>query len=115
MCPFNQCPRKHHLPTAKCRRATTPFRPFSRNLSRMRLRDGVPSLIVPGGVDQPFNAAQVLQRKAGLWIPRKHYTLKRAEQALKTLLHTPTYREHVQEIQFQTQREDGVATLCSVV
>jgi UDP:flavonoid glycosyltransferase YjiC (YdhE family) len=29
------------------------------------LRAGVPSLVVPGGIDQPFNAAQVVQLKAG--------------------------------------------------
>jgi hypothetical protein len=37
-------------------------------------------------MDQPFNAAQVVQRQAGLWIPRKRYTVRRAEQALKALL-----------------------------
>src|SRR5437660_1137269 len=79
------------------------------------LRAGVPSLVVPGGVDQPFNAAQVLQCKAGLWIPRKRYTVQRAEQALKTLLFTPTYREHIRQIQSQILHEDGVATLCSAV
>ena len=30
------------------------------------LRAGVPSLVVPGGLDQPFNAAQVVQLKAGM-------------------------------------------------
>src|SRR5205085_947272 len=79
------------------------------------LRAGVPSLVVPGGMDQPFNAAQVLQRKAGLWIPRKHYTIRRAEQALKALLCTPTYVEHVREIQTQIMQEDGVTTLCTAV
>ena len=79
------------------------------------LRAGVPSLVVPGGVDQPFNAAQMVQRKAGGWIPRKRYTPKRAEQALKTLLFTPTYQEHVRDIQAQILRENGVATLCSAV
>jgi UDP:flavonoid glycosyltransferase YjiC (YdhE family) len=66
-------------------------------------------------MDQPFNAAQLVQRKAGLWIPRKHYTTRRAEQALKALLLTPTYREHVREIQAQILQEDGVATLCTAV
>jgi len=66
-------------------------------------------------VDQPFNAAQVVQRKAGLWILRKHYTIRRAEQALKALLFTPTYRERVREIQDQVLQEDGAATLCTAV
>jgi rhamnosyltransferase subunit B len=79
------------------------------------LRAGVPSLVVPGGVDQPFNAAQVVQRKAGLWIPRKHYTARRAEQALKALLCTPTYQEHARKLQAQVVQENGVAALCTAV
>ena len=79
------------------------------------LRAGVPSLVVPGGVDQPFNAAQVVQRKAGRWIPRKHYSMRRAEHALKALLTTPDYGKRVREIQAQILQEDGVATLCSAV
>jgi len=79
------------------------------------LRAGVPSLVVPGGVDQPFNAAQVVQRKAGRWIPRKHYTMRRAEHALKALLTTPDYGKRVREIQAQILQEDGVVTLCSAV
>lgn len=79
------------------------------------LRTGVPALVVPGGMDQPFNAAQVVQRKAGVWIPRKRYTARRARQALKALLDTPTYKEHARKIQAQITREDGVATLCTEV
>jgi len=79
------------------------------------LRAGVPSLVVPGGIDQPFNAAQVVQRRAGLSIPRKRYTLRRAEQALKALLFTPTYQEHARKIQTQIMQEDGVATVCTAV
>jgi rhamnosyltransferase subunit B len=79
------------------------------------LRAGVPSLVVPGGVDQPFNAAQVVQRKAGLWISRKHYTTRRAEQALHALLSTSIYGKHVREIQAQILQKDGVAALCAAV
>ena len=73
------------------------------------------SLVVPGGIDQPFNAAQVVQLKAGVWIPRKHYTMRRAEHALKALLSTPIYGKRVLEIQAQILQEDGVATLCTAV
>ena len=79
------------------------------------LRAGVPSLVVPGGVDQPFNAAQVVQGKAGLWIPRKHFTMRRAEHALKALLSTPDYGKRTREMQAQILQEDGVATLCTAV
>jgi len=79
------------------------------------LRAGVPSLVVPGGMDQPFNAAQVMQRKAGLWIPRKRYTVRRAGQALRALLYTPTYQEQARKMQAQLMQEDGVAALCAAV
>jgi len=79
------------------------------------LRAGVPSLVVPGGMDQPFNAAQVVQRKAGVWIPRKRYTARRAEKALKALLCTPAYQEQARKIQAQIMQEDGVAALCAAV
>lgn len=79
------------------------------------LRAGVPSLVVPGGIDQPFNAAQVVQRKAGLSIPRKHYTTRRAEHAVKALLSTQEYGESARAIQAQILQEDGVATLCTAV
>jgi len=79
------------------------------------LRAGVPSLIVPGGLDQPFNAAQVVQRQAGVWIPRKQYTPRRAERALNALLWKPVYQERVREIRAQILQEDGVATCCTVV
>jgi rhamnosyltransferase subunit B len=79
------------------------------------LRAGVPALVVPGGMDQPFNAAQVVQRKAGVWISRKRYTARRAEQALKALLSTPTYQEQARKIQAQIRQEDGAAALCAAV
>ena len=78
------------------------------------LRAGVPSLVVSGGLDQPFNAAQVVQRKVGLWIPRKHFTTRRAEQALKALLSSPVYMRNAREIQNQVLQEDGAATLCAM-
>lgn len=79
------------------------------------LRAGVPSLVVPGGLDQPFNAAQIVQRQAGLWIPRKQYTTKRAERALNKLLSLSIYKERMREIQAQIAQEDGVATFCDAV
>lgn len=78
------------------------------------LRAGVPSLVVSGGLDQPFNAAQIVQRKVGLWIPRKHFTTRRAEQALKALLSRPIFTQNAREIQNQVLQEDGAATLCTM-
>jgi rhamnosyltransferase subunit B len=79
------------------------------------LRAGVPSLVVPGGIDQPFNAAQVMQCNVGLWIPRKRYTPRRAERILKALLRTPTYQEQARKVQAQVMQENGVTALCVAV
>ena len=78
-------------------------------------RDLKLSVAVASTRDQPFNAAQVVQRKAGVWIPRKRYTARRAEKALKGLLSTPTSQEHVRKIQAQIMQEDEVALLCTAV
>jgi UDP:flavonoid glycosyltransferase YjiC (YdhE family) len=66
-------------------------------------------------MDQPFNAAQVMRCKAGLWIPRKRYTVERARKALQALLTTPIYQERAREIQAQVMQEDGVAVLCTEI
>ena len=79
------------------------------------LRAGIPSLVVPGGLDQPFNAAQVVKLQAGLWIPRKRYTTKRSEQALNRLLSMSVYKERMREIRAQILQEDGVTTCCTAV
>jgi UDP:flavonoid glycosyltransferase YjiC (YdhE family) len=79
------------------------------------LRAGVPSLVVPGGLDQPFNAAQVVKLQAGQWIPRKRYTTKRAERAMNRLLSMSVYKERMPEIRAQILQEDGVTTFCIVV
>jgi UDP:flavonoid glycosyltransferase YjiC (YdhE family) len=56
-----------------------------------------------------------VQCKAGLWISRKRYTARRAEQALKKLLDTPIYKERACKIQAQIMQEDGVTTLSTAV
>jgi len=79
------------------------------------LRAGVPSLVVPGGMDQRFNAGLVVQRQVGLWIPRKHYTARAAQQALKALLAPSIYQEQARKLQAQILQEDGVAALCAAL
>jgi rhamnosyltransferase subunit B len=79
------------------------------------LRAGIPSLVVPGGMDQRFNAALVVQRQAGLWLPRRRYTARRAVQALKTLLSSAIYREQTRKLQAQILQENGTAALCATI
>lgn len=75
------------------------------------LRAGLPTLIVPWGVDQFFNGAQVERIGAGRWIQRRAYTTAQATRAVDALLHQPQYQRHAREIAEQIAQEDGVATL----
>jgi rhamnosyltransferase subunit B len=79
------------------------------------LRAGVPSLVVPGGVDQPFNAAQVAQRGVGLWLPRNRCTSARVAHALRRLLTEPGFSERARMAQTQVAREDAPASFCGAI
>jgi len=79
------------------------------------LRAGVPALVLPWGVDQFFDGAQVARLGAGEWLPRRRYTVVRATKALTALLHRPLYRERTGAIAGQIAQENGVATLCLAI
>jgi UDP:flavonoid glycosyltransferase YjiC (YdhE family) len=104
----------------------TPFAPFSQVYPRcaavihhggigttaQSLRAGVPTLIVPWGVDQYYHGEAVKQLGAGRWMQRRFYTVERASSALKTLLTDPCYRQRARAVAATIAREDGLATLC---
>lgn len=106
-----------------------PFAPFSQVYPRCiavihhggpytvaeALRAGVPSLVVPWGIDQFFTAAQVERLGVGLWRQHRFYTVERAARALSTLIQGVRYKERVQAIAAQIAQEDGVATLCEAI
>lgn len=108
---------------------SVPYAPFSRVYPRcaatihhggigtiaQALRAGIPSLIVPWGADQFFNGSQVERIGAGKWSTRRHYTDRRATQALRALLTGPRYRQTTQRIAAQIAQEDGVAALCDAI
>ena len=108
---------------------TIPYAPFSQLYPRcvaaihhggigttaLALATGTPALIVPWGVDQFFNAAQVERIGAGRRLSRERYTEPAAADAVQALLHNPTYRFRTQNIAERIRREDGVATLVSEI
>ncbi len=79
------------------------------------LRAGVPALVVPWGVDQSFDGAQVARLGAGKWLARRRYTVARAAEALTALLYHPPYRERAEAIAGRIAQENGVATLCLTI
>lgn len=103
----------------------TPYAPFSAIYPRCRavinhggigsiaqaLRAGVPLLCVPWGLDQAYNAGQVVRQGAGRSISARAYSARRATDALHALFTDPTYRRHSQRLSAQMSREDGPADL----
>ena len=106
-----------------------PFAPYSRIFPRCAavihhggigtaaqcLRYGVPSLVVPWGVDQFYTGGRLTRLRAGLTLTRRRYTSDRAASALARLLHDPAFRTAVRAIRDQITREDGVEALCDAL
>ncbi len=106
-----------------------PFAPFSQVYPRCvavihhggpytvaeALRAGIPSLVVPWGIDQFFTAAQVKRLGVGEWRQQRFFTAARGARALYILTHEPHYKRRAQAIAAQLAQEDGVATLCKAI
>jgi len=106
-----------------------PFAPFSQVYPRCAavihhggpytvaeaLRVGVPSFVVPWGIDQFFTAAQVKRLGIGEWRQQRFYTVARGARILHSLMHEPRYKRRAQAIAAQLAKEDGVATLCEAI
>jgi UDP:flavonoid glycosyltransferase YjiC (YdhE family) len=79
------------------------------------LRAGVPSLIVPRGLDQPDNAKRVQRLGAVRVLPRHRYTAARASAELRALLDSAHCRENAQRLGERVRSEDGVAAACDAI
>ncbi len=79
------------------------------------LRYGVPSLVVPWGVDQFYTGGRLTHLRAGLALARRRYTPDRAAAALARLLHDPAFASAARAIREQIAREDGVHALCDAL
>lgn len=73
------------------------------------LRSGKPMLIVPFAHDQPDNAARVRRLGAGLELPFRRYTVRRALTKISRLLEDASLRENSYAEGQNIQSEDGVA------
>jgi UDP:flavonoid glycosyltransferase YjiC (YdhE family) len=107
----------------------TPYAPFSAVYPRCQvvinhggmgsiaqaLRAGVPLLAVPWGLDQGYNAGQVVRRGLGRTLDARTYSVEKATAALHTLRSDPSYRQQSQRLCDQMQREDGAAALATAV
>lgn len=79
------------------------------------LRAGVPSVVVPFGVDQPFWAAQVTALGAGPPpIPRRRLSVTALGDALETVLADTAMRDRARALGARICTEDGVAEAVAV-
>jgi UDP:flavonoid glycosyltransferase YjiC (YdhE family) len=74
------------------------------------LSDGVPLLCIPGGRDQPDNAARVVLAGAGVRA-RKNASPRKLRRVIATALQDPTLKQGAQAIAAALGRNDGALTI----
>jgi UDP:flavonoid glycosyltransferase YjiC (YdhE family) len=79
------------------------------------LRSGIPSLIVPFGLDQPDNAVRAQRLGAARVIPRPMYTAVTAGAELRRLLDSADLCENARRLGEQVRSEDGVGAACDAI
>lgn len=79
------------------------------------LRYGIPSLVVPWGVDQFYTGGRLSHLDAGAMLLSRRYTVERATHALRALLEEPRYHQSTQSLAAHLSKEDGVSSLCDAV
>lgn len=79
------------------------------------LRFGVPTLVVPWGMDQFYSAQRVAQLGTALSLTWHRYTLERASRSIRALLHIPAYAQAARRMRDQIAQEDGVAAICAAI
>ena len=79
------------------------------------LHAGVPSLIVPLGLDQPDNAFRIRKLGVARVLPRRSYTGAAAAKHLRALLDEPRYGEAAREVASELRGEDGVEMSCDAI
>jgi UDP:flavonoid glycosyltransferase YjiC (YdhE family) len=79
------------------------------------LRCGVPSLIVPWGVDQYYSASQIARIGAGSYLYWRRYTPGRAADSLAGLVRNKSRRARTQELRSTILHENGAASTSEAV
>ena len=106
-----------------------PFAPYSRILpgaaavihhggmgtTAQALRSGVPSLIVPWGVDQFYTASQMTRTGAGHFLYWRRYIPERARETLRSLVNDSRFRARARALGDAVAHEDGASTLGDAV
>lgn len=78
-------------------------------------RAGIPSLVLPGGVDQFVTAALVAQLQGGQWLRRERATPKRLAAHLQALLQDRPLQQRARALGEQIRTEQGVTTLATAI
>jgi UDP:flavonoid glycosyltransferase YjiC (YdhE family) len=79
------------------------------------LHAGVPSLIVPLGLDQPDNAFRMQRLGVARVLPRRRYTAEAAAKHLRELIGTTRYGEVARGIASKVRRERGIDVTCDAI
>jgi UDP:flavonoid glycosyltransferase YjiC (YdhE family) len=80
------------------------------------LQAGVPQVLIPFGVDQPFWAEIAHRRQvAPRPIPRNHLAVQRLAAAIMQALHEPVFRRNSEQVGAAIRSEDGVSAAVDVV
>ena len=71
------------------------------------LSAGVPMVCVPIGSDQEFNARKVADAGLGLWLREEEASVQRIREAVRTVLHDPSFAEKAREFAWHRTRRPG--------
>jgi rhamnosyltransferase subunit B len=79
------------------------------------MRAGVPTLVVPLGLDQPDNAYRLQRLGIARILPRERYNAERAAAHISKLIGENKYRAAARSVESIVQREDGIAAACAAI
>ena len=79
------------------------------------LRAGVPMVITPFFVDQPYNAAQAQRLGVARVLPRERYTIDPLAEELSTVLTDRCYAQRARQLSDVISSEDGAAAASRIV
>lgn len=71
------------------------------------LRAGIPSVVIPFGMDQPFWAKRIETLGLGLALPKKRFGAEALKQAISTVLTDTTMSDNARDMGLHIQAEDG--------
>lgn len=85
------------------------------NTTMESLSQGVPMVCLPVTNDQPAVGARVAWTGSGLVVPLKQLSKDRLNEAIRSVLYQPTFRERARELQSAIQRAGGLTRGADIV